>query len=660
VRIGFGAGVCGSLDEAARREWLVTDGLGGYAMGTVAGLRTRRYHGLLVVAVDGPASRMLALAAVDPVLVLGDVRVRLATHEWASGAVDPRGHELLASFVVEHGVPRWRWQVGDVVLERELAMAHGRAAVGVVHRLVRADRPVRLELTPLCTWRNVHGERAASAAPSVRPTADGFVFEDAYRVAGDGWRPGGEWYRGVRAREEAARGLGPLEDLWAAGCFAVDLAPGAVHDLTAAAAPYDDTLPAASETVAAARARAGRLLRQARASDAVDEALVLAADQFAIAAAGGPTAVAGYPWFGEWSRDVMTSYEGLYLSTGRADEGAQVLRRAAATVAEGMLANTADTGALEYNTVDGTLWFVHALGRHVAVTGDYGLGADLGAVLDAIIDRHVRGTRFAIGVDAADGLLRQGTEGVALTWMDARVGGVPVTQRRGKPVEVNALWIQALHVASSLAGATRGGRWVELAERAEASFAARFPRPDGGGLYDVVDGPDGDEPDVRPNALLAVSLPAAPLASHPAGRAAVDACRRSLLTPLGLRSLAPDDPRYEPLHRGDPAARDRAYHQGTVWPWLIGPYVDAARRVGVPVDGVLDGLEEHLGEWGVGSVSETADGSPPHAATGCPFQAWSVAELLRVRRALADPDADRPDGTMQRRSVGRTVVPTPH
>jgi predicted glycogen debranching enzyme len=627
----FGPAVLGNLDEAAAREWLVADGLGGYAMGTVAGLRTRRYHGLLAVAVDGPGSRMMGLVALDPVLLLGDARVRLATDEWGEGSLDPRGHELLSSFELDDGVPRWRWQVGDVVVERELAMTHGRAAVGVVHRLIRTDRPAKLELTPLCTWRNVHGERFAGADPAVEQVAGGFVFEGAYRVAGPGWEPGGAWYRGVRWREEAARGLGDREDVWAAGTFRAALEPGDELEVTAAAAPFEDELPAAGVVVQRARARAADVVARARATDPVTQQLALAADQFVISTPTGPTAVAGYPWFGEWSRDAMTSYEGLFLTTRRFDEGAAVLRRAAATVSEGMLANTADTGTLEYNTADGTLWFIHALGRHVALTGDDALAAELGPTLAEIVSCHLDGTRFGIGVDAADGLLSQGADGWALTWMDARIAGVPVTPRRGKAVEVNALWIEALSLAGKL---VRNDAWTSLAVTAGSSFSRRFARADGLGLLDVVDGPSGDDASVRPNQLLAVSLPHGPLAGEPElARRVVDACRLSLLTPLGLRSLAPGDPAYRPHHRGNPAERDAAYHQGTVWPWLIGPYVDAAVRVGVGVDGILESLDAHLGEWGIGSISETADGAPPHAATGCPFQAWSVAELLRAQSA---------------------------
>jgi predicted glycogen debranching enzyme len=637
--------VCGSLDESSKREWLLTDGLGGYAMGTVAGLRTRRYHGWLVGAFDGPANRMLGLVALEPVLVVGDARIRLGTNEWAGGIVDPRGHELLARFELENGVPRWRWQIGDIVLERELAMTRGRPAIGVVHRLLRADRPVVLELTPLCTWRNVHGERLAYDVPATASTADGFVFEDSYRLAGSGWRPGGDWFRGVRTREEAARGLNDVEDVWAAGTFSADLAPGGVHEVTAAAAPFEEVLPFASAIVREAHARAARLISQARAKEDVNAQLVLAADQLVIERGGAPTVVAGYPWFGEWSRDVMTSFEGLFLDTGRTAEGCQLLRAAAATVSEGMLANTADTGTLEYNTVDGTLWFVHALGRYMDVTGDLDLGAELMPVLSRIVQNHVEGTRFAIGVDPDDGLLSQGAEGWALTWMDARIDGTPVTPRAGKPVEVNALWLHALEVVERIGG--HGGPAPGLAAQGRQSFRKRFVRADGLGLYDVVDGPAGDDASVRPNQLLAVSLPQVPILDDVTSRRVVDVCRAVLLTPIGLRSLAPQDPRFSPSHRGSPAERDAAYHQGTVWPWLIGAYAESCRRTGIDADGALDGLEAHLGEWGLGSVSETADGAAPHIATGCPFQGWSVAELLRARTLLATTR-----GKSARRRVG--------
>ena len=625
MAIKFGPQLCGDLEAGARREWLVADGLGGYAMGTVPGLRTRRYHGLLVPATAPPGGRRLALASLDPTLVIGDRRVHLAVHEWASGAIDPGGFVHLESFALEDGLPVWTWRLEDVRLQRRLAMLHGRSGVGIVHRLLSGSRAIRLRLDALCTWRDIHGERFAAGAPTVERGEDGFTFERAFRVSGPGFEPAGEWYQGVHYRVEAERGLDDREDLWHAGAFTVQLEPGEEVGVLAWYGDLHDVPPPAAEIVVRARARARSITGSARPQSPAESTLVTAADQFIVA---GPTVVAGYPWFGDWSRDTLTSYEGLFLETGRAEEGRRLLLRLAGTLSDGMLANTADAGGTEYNTADASLWLLHAVGRHVARTGDADLAAAVLPALGEIIDRHLAGTRYGIGVDPSDGLLRQGAEGLALTWMDARVAGHPVTARAGKAVEVNALWVSGLAEVATrqeLVG-TDATRSRQLERRARSAFPGRFLRD--GHCLDVVDPDDGR---LRPNCLLAVSLPHAPLAD----REVVEAGARSLLTSLGLRSLAPSDPNYIGRHRGGPAARDSAYHQGTVWPWLIGPFVEAAIKTGVDPAGVLDGLDAHLGEWGLGSVSETADGEPPHAATGCPMQAWSVAELLRAHRLVA-------------------------
>lgn len=623
----FGRQLCGSLDDAAQREWLVTDGLGGYAMGTVSGLRTRRYHGLQVVAQTTPGQRRLGLAALDPTLVVGDTRIPLAVNEWAGGAVDPQGHLRLSQFAIEDGVPRWTYDCGDIVLEREVAMQHGRPVVAVRFALRRAPVPVRLELSVLCTWRDAGANRWGNGAPSVEPAAGGFVFERAYRVEGPGFAADGTWYRGAHYRVEAQRGLDPNEDLWHPGTFSADVQPGGTMEVLAWADDPSLLPPPAGQIIGQARERAIAVREAMPGGDPVMKSLALAADQVIVA---GPAVVAGYPWFGEWARDTMTAYDGLFLQTGRSAEGRRLLLRAAATLSEGMLANTTDLGDPQYNTVDGTLWFVHAVGRHVATTGDTDLAAQLLPRLKEIVDWHLRGTRYAIHVDPADGLLSAGQPGVALTWMDARVDGQPITQRAGKPVEVNALWINALGTIGMLADLLKQDcgpvRWIE--DEARRSFEPRFLRD--GGCLDVVDGPGGDRPELRPNCLLAVSLPYAPLAD----RGIVERCAAGLLTSLGLRSLAPGDPEYIGRHQGNQEERDRAYHQGTVWPWLIGPYVEAARKTGVATDGALDGLDAHLSEWGLGSVSETADGDPPHPATGCPFQAWSIAEMIRAHGLL--------------------------
>ncbi|MGC8512076.1 MAG: amylo-alpha-1,6-glucosidase [Acidimicrobiales bacterium] len=631
--IGFGPQTCGDLSESATREWLVTDGLGGYAMGTVAGLRTRRYHGLLVVATAPPIGRQLALAGLDPVIVTGAGKVRLGTWEWQGGVVDPSGYALLRGFSLTDGIPSWRWQYGDVIIESNLSMPKGRPCVAVEYRQL-AGSPVRLELGALCTWRDSHGERFAGSDPEMTRTGDGFVFEGRYRVRGPGFEPDGTWYRGAWYREEADRGLNAVEDLWYAGRFCCDLEPGAAVGVTAWAGDLVEPPEPAELIAEASRRRNRRLMSLLGSSDTAARTLTLAADQFIVEAGNspGPTVVAGYPWFGDWSRDTMTSYEGLLLATGRHEEGRRLLVAAGGTLSEGMLANTADAGGTEYNTVDGTLWFVHAVSRHVEVTSDSDLAATLADDLLAIVAHHVTGTRFGIGVDPDDGLIRQGAEGWALTWMDARVDGEPVTGRVGKPVEVNALWVNALAGVSRLLGLVgRDTVYVDsLLARATTSFRSRFDRADGLGLLDVVDGPAGDDRSVRPNQLLAASLPDGPLSSDAdASRSILRACA-PLLTPLGLRSLSPDDPRFAPAHRGGVAERDRAYHQGTVWPWLIGPYGTLCKLTGRDTSGLLDGLVSHLGEWGVGSISETADGAAPHRASGCPFQAWSVAETLRL------------------------------
>jgi predicted glycogen debranching enzyme len=325
----------------------------------------------------------------------------------------------------------------------------------------------------------------------------------------------------------------------------------------------------------------------------------------------------------------MTSYEGLFLATGRFDEGRDLLRAYAATLSEGMLANTADTGSVEYNTADGTLWFLHAVGRHVAATGDTDLAAELLPALLGVVDAHLAGTRYGIRADPADGLLTQGADGEALTWMDARVDGIAVTPRRGKPVEINALWVNALAMVIKLAWQARShaGAAVAAHPAALAGFGRRFPMPSGL-LYDVLDGPDGDDATLRPNQLLAWSLPYAPLRPSPAALQTIGA---ALMTPLGLRTMAPTSPGYHGSHRGSPTERDTAYHTGSVWPWLTGPFVSAWRRLGVSAEQTLSEADAHLGEYGLGSISETADGDAPHVATGCPFQAWSVAESVRVR-----------------------------
>ncbi|WP_238017191.1 amylo-alpha-1,6-glucosidase [Dactylosporangium sp. AC04546] len=630
----FGPHACATA-AGFEAEWLVTDGLGGYATGTVAGLRTRRYHGLLVT-----PERRLALAALDPVLTLpGGVTVRLAVHEWASGAVDPAGHHHLEQFELVDGVPRWRWRIGEFVLEREVAMVHGRNAVAVTHRLVSAPpgATVDLALTALCTWRDADVERDRTSAPPEVMTVDGGIrVEDAYRVHGPGFRPVGEWYLGAYTREEAARGLNAVEDLWAAGAFTATLAAGESADVVACS----DELPApdARLTVDGARRRARRLLRAAGSRDAADKALVLAADQFVVTRDGVPDVIAGYPWFGSYLRDTMTAYEGLFLHTGRHVEGRRLLR-ANAGLGERMRSH-------ELGDADGPLWYVHAVERHVEHTGDAELAAELLPAVENVVAAYTKGTRDGVGVDPADGLLVIDADHSGLTWMNARFPRGPVTPRDGKPIELNALWANALGAVCALR--ERCGRNASVVQgrrdAVRAQVVKRFRAPDGW-LFDVVDarpapypkggGSEHDDPVLRPNQLLAFSLPYAPGADEPHLREHVlRAVGATLLTPLGLRTLAPAEYGYHGSHRGGVIPRDTAYHQGTAWAWLLGPYVDARCAAGLPADATLAAVEAHLGECGLGSVSEIAEGDAPHRATGAPFSARSVAAVLHARAVI--------------------------
>jgi predicted glycogen debranching enzyme len=614
----FGTQVCGDLAESAAREWLVPDGLGGYAMGTVGGLRTRRYHGLLIISGPQPGVRRLALAALDPVVEVDGTRVELAVHEWASGAIRPAGNRYLSSFRLVDGLPVWRWRIGAVVIERRLAMVPGRPVVAVVHQQL-AGPPVRLTLAALCAWRDAHAEQRGDEPLPQAPTVDGCMIAGGYRIAGPNFAPDGRWFTGVRLREETARGLADTEDLWCAGRFSRALEPGAALEVTAWAGDLNDAPPPASHVVQMAAARNRAVVAAAKPVDALDATLALAADAFVV---GGPDVVAGYPWFGAWSRDTMISYEGLFLTGGRAAEGRELLRRYCGQLSDGLLPNTTDTadagGATDFHSNDAPLWLVHAVERHVTATGDTDLAAELRPALVGLLDRY----------PVTGGLPRTGSAETSMTWMDARVGGVPVTPRPGTPIEIAALWINALGAMPALEAAVKARGDNGFAGRAAEAVAA-FDAVFGSGplLPDVVTDSQRDWA-VRPNQIFAYALPYGPRCGQPVPFEVAAA----LATPLGLRTLAPADPAYRGAHRGDPASRDTAYHQGTVWPWLLGPYDQALAAAGQPRHGLLDGLLAHLSEYGLGSVSETADGDAPHGATGCPFQAWSVAQLWSAYR----------------------------
>jgi len=679
------------VEPLITREWLVTNGLGGYSSATVAGVVTRRYHGLLVAALPNPFGRIVMLNHLIEEVTLPDgTRTALGGEEYAAGKLDASGAQHLVEFWLDAGLPAWRYKIGECVIERRVFMPYRQNTVYVTYRLLAGDGPVRLTLRPALHFRGYEEPVTTPSEAQYRLTAENGHYTVTsvgsalpslrFRLTGTGRMCSIEPGRlnELLYRVEEARGYAYTGALWSPGCFALDLTPDTPGALLASTEPVE-VLDALSpdEALQLERERRRRLLDRLPEAlrDEVGGDLVLAADQFLIQPAGRlrdrvraqavgdevRTVIAGYHWFTDWGRDTMISLEGLTLSTRRYRESGFILRTFAQYVRDGLIPNMFPDGANEglYHTADATLWFFHALDRYVRLTGDRATLRQLLATMTEIADAHVRGTHYGIGVDPADGLLREGAEGYQLTWMDAKMGDWVVTPRRGKPVEINALWYNALCVLEEWVRTERGESAAEpyarAAERARASFNARFWYAEGGYLYDVIDGPNGDSTELRPNQIFAVSLPH-PVLDESRWAAVVSTVQRELLTPYGLRSLAPNEKEYKPRYFGDLKARDGAYHQGTVWGWLIGPWVDAWLKVH-PDDTAgarrfLTALVDHLDEFGVGSVAEIFDAEAPYTPRGCIAQAWSVAELLRCWQRTA-PAEDAP------RRVERALAASP-
>jgi predicted glycogen debranching enzyme len=652
--VSFGRETCGDLAAGLRREWLVANGLGGYASGTLAGVNTRRYHGLLVASLTPPVARTVLVGGLVEWASYDGHRYPLSAHEYGDHTIDPHGYRHLQGFALEGMLPVWTYAIGDALLEKRVWMAYGANTTYIRYRLTRGDRPATVEVTPLVTYRDFHTLRSGRGwQPRVVPESSGIAIQacDAavpFRlIAARGrFAPAGGWWWNFLHREETARGLDDRSDLFAPGSFILSLPPGGSAALVCTT---EETPSADADALGAAQRRQKALLRQAEVGGAhpVVQQLTLAADQFVVRRGSGedagPTVIAGYHWFNDWGRDTMIALPGLTVSAGRPEDAVGILRAFARHVSDGLLPNCFPDQAGEspkYNAADAALWYVLAVRASHEDARDAHLIDDLLPVLQDIIDRHVRGTRYGIAMDPADGLLRAGQPGVQLTWMDAKVGDRVVTPRIGKPVEINALWYNALCTIAGFLGARKDGaatRYRVLAERVRSSFQARFLRADRAGLADVVDGPAGDDLAVRPNQIFAVSLPF-PLVDGDAAAAVVDAVGRVLLATFGLRSLSPDAPDYHGAYEGDVLQRDCAYHQGTVWAWLIGAYAEAVHRVsGDPGRALqlLHPFEQHLRDAGLGTISEIFDGDPPHLPRGCVAQAWSVAEVLRVWRKLA-------------------------
>jgi predicted glycogen debranching enzyme len=658
------------VDALLGHEWLVTNGLGGFASSTVACVPTRRYHGLLVSALPTPLGRTVMLNHISEwVRLPNGARFQIGGQERAGGVLEMPGAHYLAEFRLEEGLPAWRYEVGGAVVEKRVLMLHGQNTVHVNYRLAEGDGPVRLKLRPALQFRpleeavhdSINEPYTITAVEDRLELTTGHTYPPLrlkiYGLRATFALDGGK-LQNVYYRTEDRRGYTHVGELWSPGYFSVDVTGETSATLVGSTEEWELIRALSPEDAQAAEhERRERLLAAAApaAQHGVGGELVLAADQFVITPSGRRqdaarahaageevrSVIAGYHWFTDWGRDTMISLEGLTLTTGRFREAGWILRTFGQYIRDGLIPNMFPDGSNEglYHTADATLWFFHALDRYLKATGDRVTLEVLLPKMHDIVKCHLEGTRFGIHVDPKDGLLVQGAEGYQLTWMDAKCDGWVVTPRRGKAVEINALWYNALRLLQGWTRETEGeGAARELdahAEQCRRSFNERFWYEEGGHLYDVVESLEmrgGDDPACRPNQLFAISLEH-PVLERQRWESVLEVAREKLLTPVGLRSLSPDHPDFKPTYHGDLQTRDAAYHQGTVWAWLIGPFVDAWLKVHAGdragARQFLEGFVPHLDEACVGSISEVFDAVEPFTPRGCIAQAWSVAEVLR-------------------------------
>jgi len=661
--VQFGREVCGNLEEAEKREWLVTNGLGGYASQTIAGTTTRRYHGLLVAALEPPAKRTVLVNSLDVTARYQGNGYALSTNRWTSGFVSPNGYLQIESFHLEGTKPVWRYALADALLEKRVWMKQGENSSFVQFTLLRGRSSVELEGKVLANYRDFHSTlHAQDRQMRVERVENGVrvvAFEGAtpfyLKSTEASFEPQREWYRDYLLPVETERGLDDSEDRLYAARFQCRLGVG--EKVTLVFTTVEKTGLDGEQARAEQANHEGKLFeawqrRHAKFSQVAAEdepgwlwQLVLAADQFVVRRyvkdeLNGQSIIAGYHWFNDWGRDAMISLPGLTLATGRPEIARRILRCWSRYADGGMLPNNLpeDGGAPRYNTVDATLWYFEALRQYYEATKDLDVISELFALLAAIIDAHVLGTRYNIKVDPADALLVAGNAEEQLTWMDAKVGDRVVTPRTGKPVEVNALWINALNTMLEFARllGRPGEGYARLGEKAERHFQ-KFWNPRRDCCFDVIDIPGGgQDATLRPNQIFAVSLHVSPL-SVKQQQSVVDAVAQELLTSHGLRSFGPFEPGYQGHFGGGPRERDSAYHQGTVWAWLLGAFSLAHYRVyqnREAAQGFLEPLGRAINSGGLGSIGEVFDGDPPFLPGGCIAQAWSVAETLRAWEAL--------------------------
>jgi predicted glycogen debranching enzyme len=658
AKLEFGQETCGSLEIAEQREWLVANGIGGFASGTVSGNLTRRYHGLLVAALHPPVGRTQLVAKLDETVHYAGIEYALATNRWLSGAVEPKGYLNIESFRLEGTTPIWQFALGDALVEKRIWMHQGENTTYVQYTLLRGGQSIELELRALVNYRDFHSSTHAGDW-QMRVEA---IEEGVQINAFDGATPfylfspkvefetRHEWHRDCFLPLAKYRGLDDHEDHLLAAVFSTELALN--QSVTLVLTTNTDAQLDGSRAWEEHAEHEKKLFKKwashdaQAASSAPDwiQQLILAADQFIVKRslpeeADGRSIIAGYHWFGDWGRDTMIALPGLTLTTGRADIAKKILLAFARYVDGGMLPNDfPDAGGQPaYNTVDAALWYFEAVRQYFAVTQDRATLVRLFPVLEEMIKAHLRGTRYQIHVDEADGLLYAGEPGVQLTWMDAKVGDWVVTPRIGKPVEINALWYNALETMAALAPAAgrSGEPFAKMAAMVKRSFG-KFWNSGSGCCFDVIDAPGiGNDATLRPNQIFAVSLPESPLTPEQQ-RAVVDVCARRLVTSHGLRSLAQDEPGYQGHYGGAPRERDGAYHQGTAWGWLMGPFVLAYLRVYQDRKAALSflgPLGKQITSHGLGTLSEIFDGDTPFTPRGCIAQAWTVGEVLRAWRA---------------------------
>ncbi|MGD2272381.1 MAG: amylo-alpha-1,6-glucosidase [Desulfobacterales bacterium] len=645
MQIQFDQSRTQNFSEAIRREWLETNGLGGWASSTIIGAHTRRYHGLLVAALRPPVGRAVLLSKLDEAIEFENERFELGTNLFP-GAIHPQGYRYLQAFK-KNLFPVFIYQTAGVRLQKTIAAVNGENTTLILYEVLEAPSAFTLKLQPFMAGRDYHSLMRANDAINPHVTFEhGIMASSLYdhlpalylRVPNSRFTANPHWYYHFEYPVEKDRGQDFREDLFTPGVFSCRLKAGDKLGVIASTEPPDGR--DAFDLFETEKNRRHRLTAHLKVIDDFAATLTLAADQFIVERGKDlKTIIAGYHWFTDWGRDTMISLPGLTLTTGRFGDAKKVIRAFARSVSKGMLPNRfPDAGeAPEYNTVDATLWFFIAIYKYLRYTQDKRfIKEELMPVLQDIIAWHERGTRHNIHVDE-DGLLYAGQDGVQLTWMDAKVGHWVVTPRTGKAVEVNALWVNALAIYAWLlkifGHIDQAKRFAQRTGQIKNRFREVFWFEEGGYLYDTVDG-DIRDVSIRPNQVIALSLPYPLLEEHQA-RSILQIIKENLYTPFGLRSLAPDDPNYRPVYSGDVVQRDGAYHQGTAWSWMLGPFLTALVRVNGS-DGkseaqkLIKKIKPHFEDAGIGTVSEIFDADAPHAARGCIAQAWSVAEILRA------------------------------